>query len=59
MRQKGQVVTREFLIEHVLDFAFDSFSNVVDVHIKNLRKKINTHEELLETVRGVGYRLLA
>lgn len=59
MRQKGQVVTREFLIEHVWDFAFDSFSNVVDVHIKNLRKKINTHEELLETVRGVGYRLLA
>ncbi len=59
MRQKGQVVTRESLIEHVWDFAFDSFSNVVDVHIKNLRKKINTHEELLETVRGVGYRLLA
>ncbi|MEI8130541.1 MAG: response regulator transcription factor [bacterium] len=59
MKHRGQVVTREELLEHVWDFAFDSFSNVVDVHIKNLRKKINTHEEILETVRGVGYRLLA
>ena len=39
-------------------FDFDSFSNVVDVHIKNLRKKIEKDEEkLIWTIRGIGYIL--
>jgi DNA-binding response OmpR family regulator len=61
MRHAGEVVTREDILSQAWDFAFDSFSNVVDVHIKNLRKKINTskNHELLETVRGIGYRLKA
>jgi DNA-binding response OmpR family regulator len=59
MRHPGQVESRESILASVWDFAFDSFSNVVDVHIKNLRKKINKHDELLETVRGVGYKLKA
>ncbi len=59
MRHPNQVVTRENMIDHLWDFAFDSFSNVVDVHIKNLRRKIdgNYDEKLLETIRGVGYKI--
>ncbi len=59
MRNPGQVITREDMLSKAWDFAFDSFSNVVDVHIKNLRKKLNTkkNHEILETIRGVGYRL--
>lgn len=59
MRHADQVLTREQILDHLWDFAFDSFSNVVDVHIKNLRKKIDGahHEKLLETIRGVGYRI--
>jgi DNA-binding response OmpR family regulator len=59
MRNAGQVLTREQIISRVWDFSFDSFSNLVDVHMKNLRKKIDGEydEELLETIRGVGYRI--
>ena len=41
----GQVVTRDQLIDNIWDFDFDSFSNVVDVHIKNLRKKVDNLEK--------------
>lgn len=59
MRHPNQVLSREQILDHLWDFAFDSFSNVVDVHIKNLRKKVDNghHEKLLETIRGVGYRI--
>ncbi|OGN16512.1 MAG: DNA-binding response regulator [Candidatus Yanofskybacteria bacterium RIFCSPHIGHO2_02_FULL_50_12] len=59
MRHPNQVLTREQILDHLWDFAFDSFSNVVDVHMKNLRKKIDGQhsEKLLETIRGVGYRI--
>lgn len=59
MRHPNQVLSREQIWDHLWDFAADSFSNVVDVHVKNLRKKIDdgTHQKLLETIRGVGYRL--
>ncbi|OGN07470.1 MAG: DNA-binding response regulator [Candidatus Yanofskybacteria bacterium RIFCSPHIGHO2_01_FULL_48_25b] len=59
MRHAGQVLTREQILDHIWDFAFDSFSNVIDVHVKNLRRKIDDthHEKLLETIRGVGYRI--
>ncbi len=58
MRNPNQVFTREQLLDHAWDHSFDSFSNVVDVHMKNLRKKINDNknEKILETIRGVGYR---
>jgi DNA-binding response OmpR family regulator len=61
MRYPGQVLDREQIISRVWDYEFDSFSNVVDVHIKNLRKKIDggRSTKLFETVRGVGYRLKA
>jgi DNA-binding response OmpR family regulator len=58
-RNAGLVLTREQIIAHVWDAELDSFSNLVDVHISNLRKKIDRAEGggLLETIRGVGYRL--
>jgi DNA-binding response OmpR family regulator len=59
MRNPNKVVNREELLSHLWDFNYSSFSNVVDVHVKNLRRKLgwNGSENLLETVRGVGYRL--
>jgi DNA-binding response OmpR family regulator len=61
MRHPNQVLNREQILDHIWDFAFDSFSNVVDVHVKNLRKKLDSgnKDKVLETIRGVGYRLRA
>lgn len=59
MRNPGKVINREELLSHLWDFNYSSFSNVVDVHIKNLRKKLDRYgnKNLLQTVRGVGYQL--
>jgi DNA-binding response OmpR family regulator len=60
MREPGVVLSREKLFDHVWDFNALSWSNVLDVHMKNLRKKLeheNSRNKLFETVRGVGYRL--
>ena len=60
MSHPNQVLNREQILDSLWDVNFDSFSNIVDVHIKNLRKKLNyfeENEEILETVRGLGYRL--
>jgi len=59
MSYPGDVVTREFLLDHVWDSNYDGLSNVVDVHVANLRRKlhIDGEPELIETVRGVGYRM--
>jgi DNA-binding response OmpR family regulator len=58
MRNRDMTVSREQILSNVWDFAFDSFANVVDVHITNLRKKIGDKEaKIIETVRGVGYRM--
>ncbi|MCX6779643.1 MAG: response regulator transcription factor [Candidatus Magasanikbacteria bacterium] len=60
IRHPNQVLNREQILANLWDFAFDSFSNVVDVHITNLRKKIgDTGGTLLKTVYGVGYKLEA
>ena len=58
MRHPGIVVNREDLLNHLWDFNYVGFSNVVDVHVKNLRRKLGQDAgRLLETVRGIGYRL--
>ena len=60
MRNPDKVVSREDLLNHLWDFNYVGFSNVVDVHIKNLRRKLDADgEDVLETVRGIGYRLRA
>jgi DNA-binding response OmpR family regulator len=58
MAHAGQVITRDQIFEHLWDFAFDTFSRVVDVHINNLRTKLNkkNNEDIIETIRGLGYR---
>ena len=59
MRHPNQVVNREDLLNHLWDFNYVGFSNVVDVHVKNLRRKLDSagSASALQTVRGVGYRL--
>lgn len=59
MRHPGEVITRERISEHAWDQNYDPFSNVIDVYIGRLRKKIDFPGEfpLVETVRGAGYRL--
>lgn len=59
MREPDVVLTREKLFNHVWDFNTLSWSNVLDVHMKNLRKKLDhgSNTSHFETVRGVGYRL--
>jgi DNA-binding response OmpR family regulator len=53
------VLTRTMIAEHVWDYHFDPATNVIDVYVNYLRKKIDTDREprLLHTVRGVGYVL--
>ena len=61
MRRAGQVVTRTSILEHVWDINYDGFSNVVDVYVGYLRKKLEQPfgRPLVRTVRGVGYMLLS
>jgi two-component system, OmpR family, copper resistance phosphate regulon response regulator CusR len=55
LRHAGQVLSREQLLSHVWGYDFDPGSNVVDVYIRYLRKKLG--DDVVETVRGMGYRL--
>ncbi len=59
MRNKGRACTRTSIIEHVWDMHFDSDTNLVDVHIRHLRAKLDDSfsPKLIHTVRGVGYVL--
>ena len=57
IRNKGQIVIRDNILDHCWDWAFDSFSNIVDVYIKQLRKKLNDKNgKYIKTIRGVGYQ---
>jgi DNA-binding response OmpR family regulator len=56
IRNRGKVLTRDDLLEHVWDRNHDTLSNVVDVHVKNLRKKLpQKYAKYIETVRGKGF----
>ena len=55
LRHAGQVLSREQLLDHVWGYDFDPASNVVDVYVGYLRRKVGT--SAISTVRGVGYRL--
>lgn len=56
MRNPNKVITRQEILDHVWDYEFTSFSNLVDVKIKNLRKKVDPENKIIETIRSVGYR---
>ena len=59
MRCPNQVLTRTMIAEHVWDYTFDSFTNIIDVYVNYLRKKVDRDfdKKLIHTVRGVGYVL--
>jgi len=59
LRNPGRVLTRTMISEHVWDYSFDAGTNVIDVYVNYLRKKIDAGREvkLIHTVRGAGYVL--
>lgn len=59
MRKKGSVLTREAIADHVWNYGVFHESNVVDVYIRNLRRKIDDgfDDKLIYTIRGVGYKM--
>lgn len=61
MRRPGTVLSRFDLLEHAWDFAYENRSNIIDVYVRHLRKKIDEPfgRHSLETIRGAGYRLRA
>ncbi len=61
MRNPGRVLTRTMIAEHVWNYDFDSMTNVIDVYVNYLRKKIDKGREpkLIHTIRGAGYVMKA
>jgi two-component system alkaline phosphatase synthesis response regulator PhoP len=56
MSNRGIVLTREHILESIWDYSYDGGTRTVDVHITMLRQKLGEYGNLIETVRGVGYR---
>jgi two-component system phosphate regulon response regulator PhoB len=59
MRNRGRVQTREALLDKVWGYSFEGYSRTIDTHIRRIRKKLDNFQDLIETVRGVGYRFKA
>jgi two-component system, OmpR family, response regulator len=57
LRNKGQVLSRNQILEHVWDRNVDIFTNIVDTHIKNLRNKLGRSGTIIESIYGSGYRV--
>ena len=59
MRNAGRRITRAMIIEHVWNISFDTSTNIVDVYVNYLRRKVDDGfgSRLIHTVRGVGYEL--
>lgn len=57
LENKGIVLTRNQLLEHIWGYDFDGETRTVDVHIRTLRQKLGKAGDTIETVRGVGYRI--
>jgi DNA-binding response OmpR family regulator len=59
LSRKGEALTRSDILEHVWDAYYDGFSNVVDVHVASLRRKLDLpgSPAPIETLRGAGYRI--
>jgi DNA-binding response OmpR family regulator len=58
MKEPGKVFTRNQLVEHIQDGPVHVTDRTIDTHIFGLRKKLGTYSHLIETIRGVGYRVL-
>lgn len=57
MKNRGTVLTRDVLLENIWGYGNESETRTVDVHIRTLRQKLGTAGSMIETVRGVGYRM--
>jgi two-component system alkaline phosphatase synthesis response regulator PhoP len=57
MKNAGTVLTRDMLLENIWGYGFDGETRTVDVHIGTLRSKLGVAGEIIETVRGIGYRI--
>jgi two-component system phosphate regulon response regulator PhoB len=57
MKARGNVLTRELLMDRVWGYHGDATSRTLDTHVRRLREKLGPHGERVETVRGVGYRI--
>lgn len=59
LKNKGSVVSRTALLDHGWDMNADPFSNIIEAHILNLRKKVDRigEKKLIETISGIGYRI--
>lgn len=55
--RKGQIVSKEELLEHLYDFNWERFSNVIEVYISSLRRKMDPKRQYIRTFRGQGYLL--
>ena len=57
IRSYYEILTRTMIAEHVWDYTFDSFTNIIDVYVNYLRKKVDRDydKKLIHTVRGIGY----
>ena len=57
LKHRGSVLTRDQLLNRIWGYSFDGESRTVDVHVRTLRQKLGVAGDLIETVRGVGYRI--
>ena len=57
MKNRGAVLTRDVLLENIWGYGNESETRTVDVHIRTLRQKLGAAGSMIETVRGVGYRM--
>ena len=57
VRNKGNVMTRDQILQEIWGYEFDGENRTVDVHIRTLRSKLGKAGDLIETVRGIGYRI--
>ena len=57
LENRGTVLTRDRILEKIWGYDFDGETRTVDVHIRTLRAKLKTAGDLVETVRGIGYRI--
>lgn len=57
LENRGVVMTRDQILNRIWDYAFDGESRTVDVHVRTLRQKLGECGELIETVRGIGYKI--
>ena len=57
IRNKGRVLTRDMILEEIWGYEFDRENRTVDVHVRTLRTKLKDCSDVIETIRGVGYRI--